>query len=148
MLDKSNVAALIAVPYGLLNLAIVALAAKTLGATAGAAGRTVLAASTLLLAWQSLRSVIHTPVSQGVYKGILLSTGTASPLALADQLIARTLIFAPIMRLPVILAIFAGSFLVVSRKLSIFQDQDFEILESALPSILRRHVRIFQHLLV
>ena len=60
----------------------------------------------------------------------------------------RTLILTPIMRLPVILAVFATSFLVVSRKLSIFQNQDFEILESALPSILRRHVRIFQNLLV
>lgn len=39
MLDKSNVAALIAVPYRLLDLAIVALAAKTLGTTAGATGR-------------------------------------------------------------------------------------------------------------
>ena len=132
----------------ILDLAIVALAAKTLGTTAGATGRIVLAASTLLLAWQTLRTIIHTPISQGIYKAILLATGTALPLALADQLMTRTLIFAPIMRLPVILAIFAGSFLVVSRKLSIFQDQDFEILESALPSILRRHIRTFQHLLV
>ncbi len=60
----------------------------------------------------------------------------------------HTLAFTPIMRLPVILAIFAGSFLVVSRRLSIFQDQDFNLLETALPSPLRGHIRTFHRLLV
>ncbi len=73
---------------------------------------------------------------------------TLTQLALPDQLMTHTLTFTPIMRLPAIPAIFAGSFLVVGRILSIFQDQDFEILESALPSILRRHIKTFQHLLV
>ncbi len=132
----------------ILDLAIVALAARTLGTTAGAAGRIVLAGSTLLLAWQSLRPIISTPVSQGIYRAILLAMGTALPLALADQFMSHTLAFTPIMRLPAILALFATSFLVVSRRLSIFQDQDFEILESALPSILRRHIRTFHRLLV
>ncbi len=127
---------------------LVALASRTLGTTAGAAGRIVLAASTLLLAWLSLRPIIHTPVSQGIYKALLLAAGTAFPVALGDQLMTHTLAFTPIMRLPAILAVFAGSFLAVSRRLSIFQDQDVEILESALPSILRLHVRAFQRLLV
>ncbi len=60
----------------------------------------------------------------------------------------HTLTFTPIMRLPAIPAIFAGSFLVVGRRLSIFQDQDFEILESALLSSLKAHIRAFQRLLV
>ncbi len=148
MLDKSNVAALTAFPYRLPDLAIVALAAKTLGTTAGAAGRIVLSASTLLLAWQSLRPIISTPVSQGIYKAILLATGTAVPIALGDQFMTHTLTFTPIMRLPAILAIFAASFLAVSRRLSIFQDQDFGLLETALPSVLRRHIRAFHRLLV
>ncbi len=61
---------------------------------------------------------------------------------------SHTLAFTPIMRLPAILVVFAGSFLVVSRKLSIFQDQDFAVLESALPETLHGYTRLVQRLFI
>ncbi len=132
----------------ILDLAIVALSAKTLGTTAGAAGRIVLAASTLLLAWRSLSPTLHTPITQDLSKAILLAIGTSIPLLGINQLMTHTLQISPLFRLPVILAAFASTFLLVSRVLHIFQNQDFAILENALPKVLHGYTRLVQRLFI
>src|SRR5439155_9511833 len=132
----------------ILDLGAVALLAKTLGTTAGAIGRVILGLSIFFLAYRSLRPAVDVPVSHGLFKAILLTIGTSIPLLVTDQLLTQQLMLGPLLRLPIILIVFAASFLVISRTLSIFEEADFSLLETALPTVMRRPVRFIQNLLV
>ena len=132
----------------ILDLAAVALLAKTLGTTAGAIGRVILGLSIFLLAYRSLRPTVDVPVSHGLFKAILLTIGTSIPLLVTDQLLTQQLMLRPLLRLPIILTVFAASFLIISRTLSIFKETDFDLLKIALPNAIHRYVGFIQRLLV
>jgi len=131
----------------ILDLGAVALLAKTLGTTAGAIGRVILGLSIFLLAYRSLRPTVDVPVSHGLFKAILVTIGTSIPLLVTDQVLTQQLMLGPLLRLPIILTVFVASFLIISRTLSIFEDADFSLLETALPTVMHRPVRFIQHLL-
>ncbi len=130
----------------ILDLAAVSLTAKPLGPTSGAIGRVLLATGTLFLAWRSLRPTLDTPVTQNIHKAVLPATGTSIPLFVTDQFLTHTVLLGPILRLPAILVVFTASFLILSRKLSVFRDEDFAMLESTLPGALHPYVRTIQGL--
>jgi len=132
----------------ILDLGAVALLAKTLGTTAGAIGRVILGLSIFFLAYRSLRPAVDVPVGHGLFKAVLLAIGTSIPLLVTDQVMVQRLTLGPLLRLPVILAVFATSFLIISRALSIFEVKDFSLLDTALPTVVRGPVRFIQHLLV
>ena len=131
-----------------LDLATVALLAKTLGTTAGAIGRVILGLSVFLLACRSLRPAIDVPVTHGLFKALLLAVGTSIPLFVADQVLTEGLMLRPLLRLPIILTVFVASFLITSRIFSIFEERDFALMKSALPTIIHRYVGFIQRLLV
>src|SRR5207245_8522994 len=54
----------------------------------------------------------------------------------------------PLFRLPVLIIVFALSFLIVSRQLSVFTEDDFDLLENALPHALRPSLEMIERLLV
>jgi hypothetical protein len=56
--------------------------------------------------------------------------------------------FAPFYPLPVLVIVFALSFLIVSRELSVFTETDFDLLENALPHVVRPFLDSIEHLLV
>src|SRR3989454_1230327 len=132
----------------ILDLGAVALLAKTLCTTAGAIGRVILGLSIFLLAYRSLRPTVDVPITHGLFKAILLSIGTSIPLLVTDLVMTQQLMLRPLLRLPIILTVFVASFLIMSRTLSIFEETDFSLLESALPTLMRRPVRFIQNLLV
>jgi hypothetical protein len=108
----------------------------------------ILGLSILLLAYRSLRPAVDVPIGHGLFKAVLLTIGTSIPLLVTDQLLTQQLMLRPLLRLPVILTVFAASFLIISRTLSIFEETDFSLLETALPTVVRGPVRFIQHLLV
>ena len=132
----------------ILDLGAVVVLAKTLGTTAGAIGRVILGLSIFLLAFRSLRPTLYAPVTQGLFNAVLLAVGTAAPLLLTDQFMTQQLLVRPLLRLPIILIVFAASFLIISRTLLIFKETDFDLLRSALPSVIHRYVGLLQRLLV
>jgi O-antigen/teichoic acid export membrane protein len=132
----------------ILDLAAVALGARPLGTTAGAIGRALLALAMMTLAWWTLRRVLHVPLTQGLSKAILVAILTAAPLAIVDYSLATNLHLNPLLRLPLLVLVFAVSFLVVSRQLSVFTEADFELLENALPNVLRPGLEIAGRLLL
>ena len=107
----------------------------------------ILGLSIFLLAYRSLRSTVDLPVSHGLFKAVLLTIGTSVPLLVTDQVLTEQLLLRPLLRLPIILTVFVASFLIISRTLSIFEDADFSLLETALPTVMHRPVRFIQHLL-
>src|SRR5207249_1193864 len=132
----------------ILDLGAVVVLAKTLGTTAGAIGRVILGLSIFLLAFRSLRPTLYAPVTQGLFNAVLLAVGTAAPLLLTDQFMTQQLLVRPLLRLPIILIVFAACFLIISRTFSIFKETDFDLLRSALPSVIHRYVGLLQRLLV
>ncbi len=132
----------------ILDLGAVALLAKTLGTTAGAIGRVILGLSVFLLAYRSLRPALGVPVGHGFFKAVLLAIGTSIPLLVTDQMLTQQLMLRPLLRLPIILIVFVASFLIISRNLSIFEETDFALLKSALPTIAHGYVEFIQRLLV
>jgi O-antigen/teichoic acid export membrane protein len=132
----------------ILDLAAVALGARALGTTAGAIGRALLALGTMALSWLALRGVIRIPLRSGLLKALLVAILTAAPLAIIDYVLATNLAVAPLFRLPVLVVVFALSFLIVSQQLAVFTDADFELLENALPQFLLPLLRALEHLLV
>src|SRR5207244_13231159 len=71
----------------IIDLVSVGLGANALGTTAGAIGRALLAITTLLLAWLSLRRALHAPVAQGLSKALVLTMLTAFPLLIVDTIL-------------------------------------------------------------
>jgi O-antigen/teichoic acid export membrane protein len=132
----------------ILDLSAVGLGARPLGTTAGAIGRALLALGMMTLAWWTLRRVLHVPLTQGLSKALLVAILTATPLAIVDYGLATNLHLTPVFRLPALVIVFALSFLIVSRQLSVFTDGDFQLLENALPGALRPALDTAEHLLL
>jgi O-antigen/teichoic acid export membrane protein len=131
-----------------IDLAAVALGARPLGTTAGAIGRALLAIGTMALAWWTLRRLLRVPLTQGLSKALLVSVFTALPLAIVDYTLATYLHIMPLIRLPVLVIVFAIFFLLVCRQLFVFSETDFELLENALPRILGRFLGVVRRFLV
>ncbi len=130
----------------ILDLTAVAVGAGTLGTTAGAIGRALLAIGMMTLGWWTVPRVLHVPITRGLSKALLLAILTAAPLAVIDYLLATSFHLTPHFRLPALVIVFALSFLIVCRKLSVFTAADFELVESALPRILARYLDVFKRL--
>ncbi len=91
----------------------------------------------MTLAWWTLRRVLRVPITRGLSKALLVAILTATILAIVDYVLATNLHVTPLFRLPALVIVFALSFLIVSRQLSVFTGADFELLENALPRVLR-----------
>ena len=132
----------------IIDLAAVGLGARPLGTTAGAVGRALLAIGMMTLAWWTLRRVLHVPITRGLSKALLVAILTAAPLAIVDYVLATNLYLIPLFRLPALVIVFALSFLLVCRQLSVFSKTDFDLLENALPRILGRFLDVLERFLV
>jgi hypothetical protein len=77
------------------------------------------------------------PLTHGLSKALLVAVLTATTLAIVDYALATNLHLTPLYRLPALIIVFSLSFLIVSRELSVFTETDFELLENALPRVLR-----------
>jgi O-antigen/teichoic acid export membrane protein len=131
-----------------IDLTAVGLGAPALGTTAGAVGRALLAIVMVFLAWLSLRGVVHAPLTSGLRKAGVLTVFSAGPLLIVDHILTFTLRFAPLSRILALLAVFAIGYLVVSRTLSVFNENDFDILENALPQFLQPGLRLIERVLI
>jgi O-antigen/teichoic acid export membrane protein len=131
-----------------LDLAAVGLGARPLGTTAGAIGRALLAIAMMVLAWWTLRRVLHVPLTHGLSKALLVSVLAAVPVAVIDYALATNLHATPLVRLPALVIVFALSFLVVCRQLSVFTQADFELLGNALPRNLGRFLDVLERFFV
>src|SRR5207247_7526733 len=120
----------------IIDLVTVSLGASALGTTAGAIGRALLAVAMMLLAWLSLRRVLHTPVGQGLSKALALTILTAIPLVVVDMILTGNFRLVPLFRIPLLLAVFVACFLAASRGFNVFREDDFELLKNALPRAL------------
>jgi O-antigen/teichoic acid export membrane protein len=123
----------ISVAATIIDLAAVAVGARPLGTTAGAIGRALLAIGMMVLAWWTLRRVLHVPLTQGLSKALLVALLTGTLLAIVDYVLATNLYLTPLYRLPALTIVFSLSYLTASRELSVFTEDDFELLENALP---------------
>jgi O-antigen/teichoic acid export membrane protein len=132
----------------IIDLAAVGLGAQQLGTTAGAIGRALLAIGMMILSWWTLRRVLHVPLTKALSKALLLAILTAAPLAIIDHALGTFLYLTPSLRLLVLVIVFALSFLIVSRELSVFTENDFRLLETALPRILTRPFNLLEQFLV
>src|SRR3989441_7039320 len=130
------------------DLAAVGLGARPLGTTAGAIGRALLAITMMILAWWTLRRVLHVPLTHGLSKALLVSVLSAVPVAIIDYALATNLHATPLVRLPALVIVFALSFLLACRQLSVFTEDDFELLENALPQNLGRFLHVLERFLV
>ena len=126
----------------------VGLGARPLGTTAGAIGRALLAITMMALAWWTLRRVLHVPLTRGLSKALLVSLCSAVPMAIIDYALATNLDVTLLVRLPALVIVFALSFLLVCRQLSVFSKTDFDLLENALPRILGRFLDVLERFLV
>jgi O-antigen/teichoic acid export membrane protein len=132
----------------IIDLAAVGLGARTLGTTAGAIGRGLLAIGMMILAWWTLHRLLHVPLTQGLSKALLVAVLTAAPLAIVDYALATNLYLSPLIRLPALVVVFSLSYLVVSREFTVFAENDFRLLESALPRVLSRPFNMLEQFLV
>jgi len=132
----------------IVDLVVVGLGAATLGTTAGAVGRSLLAATMALLAWLSLRHVLRAPVTKGLSKAIVVSILSAAPLILFDNLLTFNSHQPPIIRIPALLGIFAICYLGASRALHVFTENDFNLFENALPGFLRPLLKALERVLI
>jgi O-antigen/teichoic acid export membrane protein len=131
----------------IIDLAAVGLGARALGTTAGAIGRALLALGMMALAWWTLHRVLHVPLTHGLSKALVLAGLSAIPLAIVDYALVTSLHLAAVFRLPLLVILFGLCYLIVSRELSIFTDADFELLQNALPSVLKPYLGWVERLL-
>jgi hypothetical protein len=66
-------------------------------------------------------------------KALLVALLTGTLLAIVDYVLATNLYLTPLYRLPALTIVFSLSYLTASRELSVFTEDDFELLENALP---------------
>jgi O-antigen/teichoic acid export membrane protein len=132
----------------IIDLAAVGLGASALGTTAGATGRALLAISMYFLAWVSLRNIVRVPVTNGLPKAAILALISAAPLIPIDNFLALNSHLPPLFRLPALLGVFAISFLGSSRILSAFTEDDFELLDNALPMFLHRPLGVLKLIII
>ena len=138
----------ISIAATIVDLVIVSVGASTLGTTAGALGRALLAIATVLLAWYSLRRTVHPPLGEGISKAVALTLSTALPLFIVDNILTFNIHFSPLIRILVLFLLFLACFLTASRALSIFKEKDFELLGNALPTSLTPLLKLLRRLLV
>lgn len=108
-------------------------AAPILGTTAGAIGRALLYGSTVYMSYMVLLPNIKTQPFKGFVKALTLACGVGLPLFIANQLFISFTIIRPLLRLPVLVAIFVGGFLAISRQARVFRAGDFALLKDVLP---------------
>ncbi len=132
----------------LIDFAAVGLGATALGTTAGAIGRALLALVMTLLAWLSLRNIVHVPITNGLPKAVILAIVSAVPLVLVDDFLTFNFHLPPLFRVPALLGVFAICYLGVSRALPVFTEDDFDLLETALPGFLTPLLRAVERVLV
>ena len=132
----------------LIDFAAVGFGASTLGTTAGAIGRALLAISMTFLAWLSLRTTLHAPLTNGLSKALVVAFFSAAPLIIVDNFLTLSIHLAPLLRLPALLTAFAIFFLTLSRALHVFAHDDFDLLENALPRFLTPLLIIIERVLV
>lgn len=130
----------------IVDLATVGLGARALGTTAGALGRALLPVVMTVLAWQSLRGVLHVPTTSGLSKASGLAFLTAGPLVAIDYLLTINTDISALARLPLLAATFAICYLAASRAITVFTEDDFDLLENALPRFLSRPLRVLERL--
>jgi hypothetical protein len=83
----------------------------------------------------------------------MLAIGVGTPLAIADYLLIVLNIPiighpSPLVRLPILVLVFAVAFLSMSRTFSIFRASDFAILKDALPHRFHPQLRAIERLIV
>lgn len=132
----------------IIDLATVALTARMLGPTAGALGRALLYVTAVALSHRFLRPIVHVQAFTGFRHATIIALGVGASLFLTDQLLTSFLNMTALLRLPVLLAVFATAFLSVSRKARVFRPQDFAILKDALPRRLHPYLRTVEHLII
>jgi len=81
-------------------------------------------------------------------KALLVAILTAAPLAVVDYGLATNLHLSPLSRLPILVIVFALSYLIVCRQLSVFTEADFELLENAVPRFLLHPLKLLERLFV
>jgi O-antigen/teichoic acid export membrane protein len=132
----------------IIDLGTVWFGAPVLGTTAGAIGRTLLALTTMLLAWVALRKNLQAFLAHGLPKALTLGTVSALPLFLIDTALTNTLHYAPLPRILLLVPIFFASYLAASRALSVFTPVDFDLMENALPKFLVGALRALERLVL
>jgi O-antigen/teichoic acid export membrane protein len=128
------------------GMLVVATTARFVGTIGGVLGRTVLGASTVILARRSLASSAKTHTESALATAVLLAVGVGIPLAIVDDLLVGHL--SPIQRLPILVGVFVLAFLVISRTFRIFRASDFGILRDALPRRFHRQLRTIERVIV
>src|SRR5215467_5816985 len=101
--------------------------------TAGAVGRTVLYAASAFLCYRALRNEVGTHPFRGFAKAAVLAVGVGVPMFLLNQGLLEFVSLRPLFRLPLLLVVFLGAYLGLSRFLRIFHPVDFAILKDVLP---------------
>lgn len=132
----------------MIDLATVSLSARLLGPTAGALGRTMLYATTVLLSYRILRSSVRVSPFTDFQRATVLALGVGIPLFTVDQALMHLLDMTAIFRLPLLVAIFSVTFLLVCRNTRIFKPGDFAILKDALPRRLHPYLRTVEQLIM
>ena len=132
-----------------IDLVFVWFFAPSLTTTAGAIGRTVLYACTVYLSYRVLRREVQAQPFHGFVKSAALAIGVGVPLFLVNQAFLDFLpSFRTLFRLPILLLIFAGLYLGISRRLNVFHAGDFAILKDVLPHRYHRLLRRIELLLL
>jgi O-antigen/teichoic acid export membrane protein len=129
-----------------IGLLMVATTARFVGTLGGVLGRTILGASTVILARRSLSSSARTHTENALPTAVVLAVGVGIPLAIVDDLLFGHL--SPFRRLPILIGVFVLAFLVISRTFRIFKASDFGILKDALPRRFHSQLRAIEHLVV
>src|SRR5207249_4297710 len=109
----------------LVGLITVATTARLLGTLGAALGRIILGAGTVFFARRSMESSAKTHVGNSLPTAVMLAVGVGTPLAIADYLlimIDMPLVGhpGPLLRLPILVLVFAVAFLSMSRTFRIF----------------------------
>jgi len=145
---KTRVLLWVTLTATVIDLSWVWFLAPILGTTAGAIGRTLLYASTVYLSYRVLLPEVRTHPFQGFAKALILALGVGVPLFVTNELFLTYTTVRPLLKLPILLAIFAGAFLALSRELHIFHAGDFAILKDVLPHRYHRFLRRLERLIL
>jgi O-antigen/teichoic acid export membrane protein len=127
------------------GLIVVGITASVLGPLGGAIGRLVTGSGTVILARQALESEAETHTGEALPKALLLAAGTSVPLALIDFIMIGHI--GTTFRLPILIIVFAISFLAISRRFHIFKAADFALLKDTLPHRFHPQLRAIEHLM-
>jgi O-antigen/teichoic acid export membrane protein len=137
----------------MIGLIAVAFTAELLGTLGAALGRIILGGGTVFLARRSMETSAKTHVENSLPTAVMLAIGVGIPLATADYLLIVINFpivghLRPILRLPILILVFALAYLSMSRTFKIFKASDFAILKDALPHRFHPQLRAIEHLIV